>query len=408
MSPTAPLRRTRGDLIATAVITLLALFAVAGVWWSSPIRGSTLTPAAQPYDAEAPLADVPDTLTPVWSRENAAVPGVHRPVTAAGLVITTDGRGISAVDSAGDTVWSYGRERELCSVAAAWNQVIVTHRSKAGCGDVVSIDAATGEYAHTRSAVADGYVVPVVSNDRVGTAGANRVELWRSDLVRTVEYGLVEAAQEADMQPNPDCRITSALTRTSLLAITEACPDGSTWLRLQKTTPEDSRAPEIERDLPLDSPDARLVAVGQSAATVLLPGEQPELISYDRQGRETERRPVDHPPPVEDSQTPFAAATADLPHHMSWFDGHRLHLLTPTDLRVDHVFEEAVGTGAAIADRLLFPTVEGVAVADWVSGTVEKVIPVDRGGYTGMIALDVVGGMVVEKRAGEIVGLAAG
>ena len=93
---------------------------------------------------------------------------------------------------------------------------------------------------------------------------------------------------------------------------------------------------------------------------------------------------------------------------MSWFDGHRLHLLTPTDLRVDHVFEEAVGTGAAIADRLLFPTVEGVAVADWVSGTVEKVIPVDRGGYTGMIALDVVGGMVVEKRAGEIVGLAAG
>ena len=47
-------------------------------------------------------------------------------------------------------------------------------------------------------------------------------------------------------------------------------------------------------------------------------------------------------------------------------------------------------------------------MADWLSGTVEKVIPVDRGGYTGMIALDVVGGMVVEKRAGEIVGLAAG
>ena len=242
----------------------------------------------------------------------------------------------------------------------------------------------------------------------MGTAGAGRVELWRSDLVRTVEYGLVEAPQEAGLQPNPDCRITSALTRTSLLAVTETCPDGSSWLRLQKATPEESRSPEVERDIPLDDPAARLVAVGESAATVHFPGEQPQLVSYDRQGRETERQPTAPAPLVADSPAPFAAATADLPHHMSWFDGHRLHLLTPTDLRVDHVFEGAVGTGVAVADRLLFPVAEGVAVADWVTGTVERTIPVDRGGYTGMIALDVVGDTVVEKREGQIVGLAAG
>ncbi|AGF71776.1 hypothetical protein A605_03825 [Corynebacterium halotolerans YIM 70093 = DSM 44683] len=335
------------------------------------------------------------------------MPGVHSPATAEGLVITNDGTTVTATDQAGESVWSYGRDREICSVGTAWNKVVVTYRSNAGCGDVVALSAATGGYSATRSAIASEEVVPVTSNDRVGTVSTERVELWRSDLVRTVEYGEVEAKQEAGMQPNEDCAITSALTRTDLLAVSEDCPgdEGVTRLRLQEANPEDSREPEIIRDIAVEGDDARLVAVGQEAATVYVPGPEPTLVSYDADGLETERRPVAPAPPAEETALPFTAATADLPHHMTWFDGERLYLFTPAELTVDHVFEDALGTGVAVGGRLLYPTAEGIAVANWESGMVERVIPVDRAGHTGGVSLGLAGGTVVEKRGDEIVGL---
>ena len=40
-----PLRRTRGDLISTALIAAVSVVAVGGVWLTAPIRESELTPA---------------------------------------------------------------------------------------------------------------------------------------------------------------------------------------------------------------------------------------------------------------------------------------------------------------------------------------------------------------------------
>lgn len=407
MSAPGPLRRTRRDLIATAVIAVLAVAAVAGAVLSAPIRGTELTTAEAPVEIPPPPQVVPETLSPAWSYTDTPVPGVHRPVVAEGLVIFNDGTGVTAVDPVGEPVWSYQRDREVCSIGTAWERVVITFRSGVGCGDVVALDAATGQYAATRSAIASEDVVPVNSNDRVGVVGTDRVELWRSDLVRTVEYGHVEALQEPGLQPHPDCTITSALTRTELLTVAETCPDDetTTWLRLQETTPEDAREPELLAEIPLDGPDARLVAVGQDSATAYVPGEQPLLVSHDRDGNETERRPVAPSPLAEQAQLPFAAATADLPHNMSWFDGERLYLFTPTALTVDHVFEDALGTGVAVADRLLFPVADGIAVADWESGTVERVIPVDREGHVGEVSLALAGATIVEKRGDVLVGL---
>src|SRR5699024_11646579 len=63
---------------------------------------------------------------------------------------------------------------------------------------------------------------------------------------------------------------------------------------------------------------------------------------------------------IRDSASPFAAATADLPHHMTWFDGERLYLFTPTALRVTQVIEQAIGTGVSAGDKALVPTSEGI------------------------------------------------
>lgn len=397
-----PLRRTRGDLIATGVIAAVSLAAVAGVWATAPIRSSELTPAATEHVATPARSTIPESLTQVWTLADTSLPGVHRPVIVDGLVVTYADRTVTASDPAGGTVWTYRRDLDLCSLGAAWGRVVTTWRAPHGCGDVVALDADSGTYKATRSAIAPDEVVAVGSNDRVGTAAGQRLELWRSDMVRTVEYGEVEGVQEPRLQPHPDCRITSALTRTDLLAVTEVCPDGQgTWLRFQDTTPEQARAPEISTDVRLDHPGARLMAIGQEGAAVY---QQGELISFSEDGEQLDRRTVPEVP-WSDQDLPFAPATADLPHHISFFDGGRLYLLAPADLTVRHVLEDAVGTGVAVGGRLLMPTVGGIAVVNWDTGETEKTIPVDRGGYDGMVALGVVGDTVVEKRGGLTVGL---
>jgi len=401
----APLRRTRGDLVATAAIAAVSLAAVAGVWATAPIRDAELTPAAEPVAAAPPLTSVPPSLSPAWSRVDAPVPGVHRPVIVDGVILTTAGTTVTAVDQAGQTLWTYERDREICSLGAAWGEAVITYRGEAGCGDVVSVDARSGTYDDTRSAIAPDEVVALSSNDRVGTVGAERVELWRSDLVRTVEYGQVEGRQEPGLQPNPDCSISSALTRTSLLAVTETCrEDHGSWLRFQAADPEESRKPEITGEVLLDDAGARLVAVAEDAVAVYLPGDRPELVSFHEDGTELHRRPV-APAPLVDGEALFSPVTADLPHHMTWFDGEQLYLLGPSDLAVRHVLEDAVGTGVAVGDQLLVPTAQGLAVVDWVSGETTSTIPVDRGDHDGAVTLGVAGGTIVEKRGDELVGL---
>lgn len=389
-----PLRRTRRDLIATGIIGAVSVAAVAGVALTAPINGSQLYPGDAPE--AAPLTEVPTGLTAAFTLPDGQLPGQHLPITVADLVITTQDGAVTAHDPAGDEVWRYERDREICTVGTAWRKVVVTFRNNAGCGDVVAISAETGQYDSTRSAPAPDDVALLNSNDRVGTVAPERLELWRSDLVRTVEYGEVEAEQEPDNQPHADCRITSALTRTELLATTEACPDG-TYLRFQDTTPEDSRTPQISQEVAVPA-ESRLVAIGQEAAAVYAPTPAPEIVSYDLSGSVVTTSAVE-------ASSDYRPATADLPHHMSWFDGQRLYLFGPTRLQVDHVFEDAVGTGVAVGEQLLYPTAAGIAVVDGESGEQLRLLPVDRGSYSGEVSLAVAGETIVEKRGGDLVGL---
>lgn len=402
----SPLRRTRGDLIATGVIAALSAAAVAAAVFTAPIRDAELTPAAAELSDQladsGTLTSAPNTLTEAFRLHDDS-PGA-RPVVADGLIITHADDTLTATTPAGETAWTYTRDAELCSLAQAWGKVVATYRGPAGCGDVVALTALTGEYAGTRSAVAPDNVTGVVSNDRVGYASPARTELWRSDLVRTVEYGSVEAPQEAGMQPN-QCTHTSALTRTELLAVTERCEDG-TYLRLQQATPEDSRAPEISADVGLPA-GSYLLAVGQDSAAVYDPATS-LVTSYNDKGDELWSGPG---PALAEGETLGDALhvlnTADLPHHMTYSDGAQLLFFDPADLRLTGTFDGALGTGVAAGERVLVATPDGVAVVDWADATAERVIPVDRGGFAGPVSITAAGAGVVEKRGSEIVYLAA-
>lgn len=396
-----PLGRTRADFIATGIITAVAVAAVGTVWATAPIRGSELSTASEPYQAAPARTEVPSELNEAW-RVPDTTPGNHKPSITGGVIVAADGNMLHGYAPTGETLWSYERDEELCAMSTGFEAAVATYRTGVGCGDVVAITANEGQYRATRSSIASNDVAPIISNDRIGVVGNERVELWRSDMVRTIEYGELEAKQEADQQPFPQCSITSAMTRKSLLAVTETCPDGSTFLRLQDTTPEDSREPEVSQNILIDASDAHLVAIGQDAAAVYVDEPTPKIISYNDSGDIVEEQIVNS---AQFPATPFQPATADLPHHMSWFDGERLNLFTPVKLTVGHIFDDALGTGIAIDGQLLYPVAGGIAVANWDTGEVLRTIPVDRNGYSGEVSLGLAGGVIVEKRGGELVGL---
>lgn len=420
---TPPLRRTRRDLAITAALALLAVVAVVAVLLTADVRHT------QRYDAAAEGAEVaqaaetpavaPATLTPAYTVATADTPmSLPKPQTAAGLtfVVAEDGTTLKALSPTGETAWSYSRNLEICFATVFQNDVVVAFRkADLGCGDVVGLKAATGAHARTRSAYAAGTGAALLSNDRVGLVSPERAELWRSDLVRTVEYGDVPFKQESNQQPHEECTITSALTRGDLLAVTEECPataegGGGTWLRLMDSAPDDSREPEVQRDEHL-TPGSVLVAVGDHHAAVYQrDGAAGRIVSYSTSGERLADSPAPTSPLLSswDTQRVFAPVTADLPHNMSWFDGAVLHLLRPSTLQELQSFPDARGTGVAVGGRLLYPTAAGVAVANWETGEVERVIPVDRGGYDGQVTLAVTGNQLIERRGDVVAALTMG
>ena len=394
-----PLRRTRGDLIATGVIAGVSALLLGTAFFTAPARDAHLVSAEEEQQDYGQLAVVPKSFSEGFSLPDTS--GRDQPLVASGMVITYNDNTLTATTPEGETVWTYERPNELCLVDQAWGKVVATYRDNAGCGDVVAIDAKTGKYAGTRSAIAPDKVVRLASNDRAGYASSERAEVWRSDLVRTVEYGHVEAKQEPDMQPN-ECTITSALTRTELVAVTEICDDGA-FLRLQEATPEDSRKPEVLADVEI-SPDAYLVSISQDAAAVYDPTTS-EVRGYNTEGTNISSSSVPQmdSPELGPDGIVKNLPVADLPHHMTYWENNSLLLMEPAALAVTGVFQGALGTGFSAGEKLLYASDNGIAVVDWDKNAVDKIIPVDRGDYSGPVHISSAGATVVEKRGDEVV-----
>ncbi|WP_018023474.1 PQQ-binding-like beta-propeller repeat protein [Corynebacterium ulceribovis] len=426
-----PAERNRpADRIAASIIAGITVAAVGGTWFFSDARQAKHNPAAEAIVQHATPEKAPDTVTEAWRATTVDRHNGARPVVADGAVVAEDDHGFTAIDAAtGETAWDYSRQRELCGTTAAWGKVVAVYRGPAGCGDVIAFDSLTGAYTGTRSAVSADNVAVFSSNSRVGTVSDQRVELWRSDLVRTVEYGRVESANEPKAQPRAGCRIHSALTRTELLAVVDTCPkDGGTVtsLRMSATTPDDARTPEETASVQLDSERAVLVGISQEAAAVYVGGDRPilKVVSSDGTVLSETKVPksptaetyldnmVDQPLPdpgpgkAHQPATPaFLPATGDLPHHMTWFDGERLYGFEPTRLGEGFTLKEAIGVGAAMGSDLLIPVSDGLMVLDKTTGEKQRTIAVNRGDYTGPVSVSVTGNTIIERRGTDLIAL---
>ena len=82
----APLRRTRGDLIATGVIAGISALLVGAAFFTAPARDAHLAPAAEEQQDYGRLAVAPSALSESFTLRDTS--GRDQPLVANGLIIT--------------------------------------------------------------------------------------------------------------------------------------------------------------------------------------------------------------------------------------------------------------------------------------------------------------------------------
>ncbi|MFR9729867.1 hypothetical protein ACL03H_11615 [Saccharopolyspora sp. MS10] len=113
----------------------------------------------------------------------------------------------------------------------------------------------------------------MLSDGKYLTATGHRVlESWRSDLVRTQQYGIMPALKNAGNNlRRPDCSYPSTAVGDARIAVIEDCPgDPTDRLTVIKTKPEDDEEPEEVGTTVLNASDATAVAVTPDLAAVYL------------------------------------------------------------------------------------------------------------------------------------------
>ncbi len=399
----APERRTRLDVAVAAIITIVVAVAVTVIWIRSDARGTTSVTADTPAREAGTAASVPETLDQVWRADS---PVTTAPIVAGGAVVTADGGTVTGHDPlTGDELWRYQRDMPLCGAIGAWNTVVTVYRDQRGCSQVTQLDGATGERKAQRSSDADEEVTLSYDGTYVVSRGPERMEMWRSDLVRTLEFGRVDAPINPGKQPRTGCELSSAAAGGTRLSVLMRCPgEAGDRLSVLDAVPKDNQEPkEFGSNLigAAGAPGARLIAAsGDRTAVYLPPGPTsgPRIAVYDGTAGEIASYPLAGPV----SPDATAARNGGV---FTWWTGTELIALSTSELAPRWTMSGALGPGAIMAGSLLVPVPDGVAVLDPATGVEHRRIPVTRDTADTPIATSVVGDVVLEQRGDEAVAL---
>lgn len=407
----APERRSRADVIAAAVILVVVVLVATVIWARSDARGTTSDVADSPLAPPASALSVPDSLSELWRSSDT---GSGAPVTAGGAVVVTDDHSVRGLDPAtGTQSWAYTRDVELCSVVSAWDAAVSVFRDDRGCGQVTELDGSTGAREDQRTNDADDPVRLSFDGTYVTELGSTRLEVWRSDLVRTLEYGRVDAPVNPRDQPRVGCTLVSSASASTRMAVLERCP-GEKGLRLtsMNPAPKDSTVPDVYgstilADVPDDASTARVLAVVGDRLAVYLPASGAEVARvalFDGSANFTSAQAVSVPvtTPSDATVSSDVVRTGSV---ISWWTGDSTVGFTQTDLTQRWSIAGTLGAGAVMAGQLLVPVPGGLAVVDPATGVASRTLAVDRADYTGPVAISVVGTRVFEHRGAETVAL---
>lgn len=414
----APERRTRTDLVVAAVIAVVVVVAASIAWFTGDARGTASIPAEEPLPQAEPATAVPTALTELWRAPSAATDSTRTPlpVVTGSTVVTADGGSVLGRDPrSGEQSWSYTRDLPLCSVVASWNTAVAVYRDDRGCSQVTELDGPTGERKAQRTSDADDAVRLSSDGTYVTSRGDTRMELWRSDLVRTLEYGRVDAPVNPGSQPRTGCTLLSSASTNSRTAVLEQCPgEAAARLSLINPAPKDASEPEeygstvVPELLPESgAPTAgRIIAITGSIVALYIPAENgaPDRVGFydDAAARISEfALPAGSSPTPDSPNFPATKAGSVL----TWFTGSGVQAFDSNNLGPLWTVPGALGSGTVMAGRLLVPVPDGISVVDLSTGVRGADIPVDRGDYDGPIQMSVIGDVVVEQRGTDVVAL---
>ncbi|MEV6278371.1 PQQ-binding-like beta-propeller repeat protein [Nocardia sp. NPDC051832] len=409
----APERRTRADIISAVAIATLVVVAALVVWARGDATGTESVTAATPASAPPTADKLPASLHELWHAPDGAAP---RAMLAGGAVITAESGTVTGRDPrTGAELWRYRRDMPLCGIESQFGTVVAVYKDQRGCSQATLIAGDNGDRRTARSSYMDPEVRLSVDGTYVLAYGDKRLEMWRSDLVRTLEYGYVDAPVNVKTQPRKDCTLLSAGSSPSRLAVLERCPEdaGVNRLSVLNPAPKDNTVPEEHGSHLLsgpgaDSPDARVIAVSDSRIALYLPGAAqpggettpPRLAIYDSTG---------NPVVVHQLSAALAANTSTVRVGSAYlvFTGNSLIALNASTFDPIWTAPGAFGTPTLMAGKLLLPVSGGIVALDPANGAELQRIPVERAGYDGTapISLAVAGGVVLEKRGDSLYAL---
>jgi hypothetical protein len=399
-----PERRTRTDVLAAVAIAVVVAVTAVLIWWTSDARATDSRPAVTPVPNVTPAKVVPATLRQLWT---APSPKTTVPLVVAGAVVTGNGRDVEGRDpTTGDVLWSYARDLDLCGVTWVYHYAVAVYPDVRGCGQVSTIDARTGRRGPSRTAYADPEVRLSSDGTTVLSAGDSRLEMWRSDMVRMLSYGAIDARIKPGTPASPLCRLVSAAASSTAVSVLEACPNQAD-LRLTLLRPaEEEDTPELKY-VPqpgiTDESGARVVAVSETTTAVYVPTPQPMVNIVDETGTTVASTLLTKPP----SPDATMSRAGDL---ITWWTGEDVMVFAANGLRYKYTVTPAggnvpLGPATVMAGRLLVPVSDGYDVFDPVTGTGERHIPMGRPPSPGPVVPAVAGSTLLEQRGDTVVAL---
>jgi hypothetical protein len=404
-----PERRRRVDVVVAAGLAVAVAVVWTVLWATSAHQGTVSAPAAAVVPAPPGAAGVPGGFTEAWRAASGATPG---PVVAGPVVVTGDGGVVSGRDAlTGDVRWSYTRDVPLCTVAAGFpdndgGRALALYRNGNWCSELTSLRPDTGTRDRQRNPDVHLGTRLIEGGSLVTATGPTYLEVFRSDLVRTVEYGRVPTPRQVGRQPRQDCESTGFAPTSGRLAVLQRCPGESTD-RLTVLIPDGAEAdkPQEEFSVPLAASNATLIAASEDRVAVALPNP-PRLEVLDRSGIQVSLVGLDVPaadlaaPPV--GGVPAVTTDDD---RVYWWTGSRTVALDGLDLTPSWILPDTLGPAVGYGGGLVVPVPAGVAVVSPDTGRVARTLPVARDDPRAPVVAAVQGEMLLEQRGPTVVAL---
>ena len=401
---TPPERRTKGDLLAALAIVVVIAVGATLIWWTSDARATLSQPAATPVPALKAARDVPSSLRQLW---DAPSPKTTRPVVAAGSVVTGDGRQVDGRDPVtGAVLWSYARDAELCGVTYVYNDAVAVYPDARGCGQVSTIDGKTGRRSAARTAYADPEVRLSSDGTTVLSYGYSRLEQWRSDMVRMLSWGALDARIKPEVPVQPICRQVSAAASVSAVSVIEACP-GQADLRLTLLRADKDEDQPLVKYVPLpgvpDDDTAQVIAVSGTTTAIYVPAPKPTVNVVDETGATIASTSMPKPA----SPQAVASTAGDV---TTWWTGDGVMVFDTNGLRYKYTVsavagQAPVGPATVMAGKLLVPVTTGYDVFDPETGAGDRHLDIARPDGSTAVIPAVAGSTVLEQRGDILVAL---